>query len=275
MMEEDWDNLIILDGCRYDLFEETNTIDGELEYRISPGSATPEFLTETFKDKIYTDTVYVTANPIYRTRDLGDDIFYEIIDVWNDSWDDELQTVLPSAMAEATLQAYEKYPNKRIISHFMQPHYPFIGDLAEKLGDHAGYELTYREITDGQRKRDNPTVWTLLEEDKVTRGDVWDAYKENLEKALPHVQKIIDNIQEKTVITSDHGNSLGERAYPFGKEIYGHPQGMRSDVLCKIPWLVIDGERSKEIISEKSNNHIQETSKKVKDRLSDLGYTDT
>ena len=39
IMDEDWDNLIILDACRYDLFEEVNTIDGTLESRISLGSA--------------------------------------------------------------------------------------------------------------------------------------------------------------------------------------------------------------------------------------------
>lgn len=31
VMNQDWDNLIILDGCRYDLFEEINTISGDLE----------------------------------------------------------------------------------------------------------------------------------------------------------------------------------------------------------------------------------------------------
>lgn len=34
VMEADWDNLLILDGCRYDVFAERNDIDGDLSRRI-------------------------------------------------------------------------------------------------------------------------------------------------------------------------------------------------------------------------------------------------
>jgi hypothetical protein len=33
----DWDNLIILDACRYDIFAETNTLSGDLSKRTSRG----------------------------------------------------------------------------------------------------------------------------------------------------------------------------------------------------------------------------------------------
>ena len=36
-MKEDWDNLVILDACRYDMFKKLNTINGKLEYKISIG----------------------------------------------------------------------------------------------------------------------------------------------------------------------------------------------------------------------------------------------
>jgi hypothetical protein len=45
-MQEDWDNLIILDACRYGAFERNNTIPGALEYRFSRGSMTGEFFEE-------------------------------------------------------------------------------------------------------------------------------------------------------------------------------------------------------------------------------------
>jgi len=38
VIKEDWDTLIILDGCRFDTFEEMNWIDGTLESRKSRGS---------------------------------------------------------------------------------------------------------------------------------------------------------------------------------------------------------------------------------------------
>ena len=48
VFEEDWDTLIILDGCRYDTFAELNDISGELESRQSQGSTSWEFMEANF-----------------------------------------------------------------------------------------------------------------------------------------------------------------------------------------------------------------------------------
>src|SRR5208282_1385184 len=65
--DESWDNLIILDACRYDTFRELNQIRGLLEYRISRGSSSEEFLLENFTKhpttENFSDLVYVAANP--------------------------------------------------------------------------------------------------------------------------------------------------------------------------------------------------------------------
>jgi hypothetical protein len=274
-MDEDWDNVVILDGCRYDLFRETNTIEGELDSRIAPVSATPEFLTENFQDRQFHKIVYVTGNPMYRTRGLHD-VFYRVIDVWKDRWDDELKTVRPEAMAEATKQAHKRYPNKRIISHFMQPHYPFIGDLSAEIGQHSGFEYTYRRVTGKEASRDNPTVWERLKYDDLSQGLVWDAYRENLEIALPYVQELVDILDGKTVITSDHGNMLGERPFPLASRIYGHPKKVRCKQLCQVPWLICEYDTRKKIKgSDQGMSTELEKSEIVTDRLADLGYVDT
>lgn len=273
-MHEDWDNCILLDGCRYDLFEAANFLDGELGHRISLGSATPEFLTENFAEEVFGDTVYVTANPMYRTLGLGD-TFFEVVDVWEDRWDEELQTVHPDAMAEATIDAYERHPNKRILAHFMQPHYPFIGESAERIGKHSGFELAYREAQGETAERDNPTVWELLEAGEVPRDLVWTAYRENLEIALPYVQDVLEEFDERSVVTSDHGNALGERPFLIGKRMYGHPPGLRHDSLCKVPWFVVEGTVRKEIVGATAGGGDVDPTDEVQDRLADLGYTDT
>lgn len=273
LMEEDWDNVIILDACRYDLFESVNTLEGRLDYRISPASATPEFLTRNFDGKQYHDTVYVTANPMYRTRGL-DEVFHHVVDVWENHWDKQKQTVMPEAMAKVTAEAYERYPNKRIISHFMQPHYPFVGDLADELGEHSGYEFAYREVTEGEGHRDNLTVWERLEAGEVSRNLVWDAYAENLSIALPHVKTLIDLFEERTVVTSDHGNLLGEKPHALATSVYGHPPGLRHEHLCKVPWLVVTGDERKDVIEEGPTERTPEPSDDVADRLADLGYVD-
>lgn len=274
LMDQDWDNLILLDACRWDLFTESNTLEGRLEAKYSKGSTTREFLLDNFAGKTFFDTVYVTASPVYQRIDL-DSIFHETVDVWDGNWDSEFKTVLPEDMRRATKEAHERYPNKRILSHFMQPHYPFIGKTAEDIGDHAGYELAYRAVKGKEKTRDAPTVWDLLEQGRVKRDVVWRAYKENLEVALPHVEELINDFPEKTVVTSDHGNMLGELATPFPKRYYGHPWGVRTDELVKIPWLVIDGEHRKDITSEPPvSEREQANSEKVTQRLADLGYTD-
>jgi len=272
LMDEDWDVAIILDGCRYDAFLQANTIDGDLQYRISPGSATPEFLISNFADKEYYDTVYVTANPMYRTLSLGS-VFHEVIDVWKEHWDSKFRTVLPESIANATLTALESYPNKRIISHFVQPHYPFIGDLGQELPNHAGIELTYRRAVGTSARRDNRTVWELLRKGKVERNTVWKAYLENVRVALPHVEQITKADAGKTVVTSDHGNLFGEKIYPL-RRMFGHPSNIKHENLCKIPWLVRSSKNRRDIISSTPSGHKSITNASVSNRLKDLGYAD-
>ena len=58
-----WKNLIILDACRYDYFQDIydDYLEGNLEKRISRGSSTTEWLYKTFDN--YLDAVYFSANP--------------------------------------------------------------------------------------------------------------------------------------------------------------------------------------------------------------------
>lgn len=274
-MAEDWDNLIILDACRYDMFEQTSTLPGTLEKRTAPGSATPEFLRETFLGKQFYDTVYVTANPMY--RDVGlEDVFHAVVDVWQEGWDDDLRTVRPSTMAEAALEAYETYPNKRIIAHFMQPHYPFIGERARaEIGDHAGYEYTRKHVLGGEQEHDQATVWQLLDSGEISKELAWETYVENLEVALPHVAELVDQFEGLTVVTSDHGNLLDEPVKPFPFRVSGHPVGIHTEQLVTVPWLRTENGPRKDLLWEQPVEDADESTAErevVTQRLEDLGY---
>jgi hypothetical protein len=126
--DEDWDTLIILDACRYDMFEQVNHIDGDLIAQISKGSATAEWLKANLDGRDLRDTVYVTANPqLERNRDCLDITLHETINVWLDEgWDGETGTVRAETMTEAAFDAVDRFPHKRLIVHYMQPHYPFV-----------------------------------------------------------------------------------------------------------------------------------------------------
>ena len=62
VMKESWDYLIVLDACRHDYFklEYEKFFQGELENRISLGSATPEWCRKQFKG-YFPDVIYVSG----------------------------------------------------------------------------------------------------------------------------------------------------------------------------------------------------------------------
>jgi len=260
IMAADWDNLILLDACRYDMFSAVNTTNGDLTTKLSRGSHTQEFLKSNFRDGPYRDTVYTSANPQVQRCEV-EEKFAKCVRLWETHWDETLRTVHPRDVRDSAIDVSEEYPNKRHIVHFIQPHYPFIGDRGKQIdqGTITGDGI----ITD---RRDERNVWEKLEADQLSRQTVWDAYVENLEIALPYVEELVEQLSGKTVITSDHGNALGRRG------IYGHPNKCFMKELVTVPWLVVPFDRRRETtfseVAERSTGRSN-----VEGRLADLGYT--
>lgn len=263
-MAEDWDNLIILDACRFDLFEEENTIDGDLEKVVSAGSHTTEFLRNNFGDGRYLDTVYISATPRVISAEVESN-FYHIEHLWQTHWDDELETVPPGEMAAATQEVAAEYPEKRVIAHFVQPHVPFIGETGREI--HSEVAAFTGLDPESDRAKD---MWDFLAEGAVSRSEVWQAYRENLELTMPIVEELVATLQGKTVITSDHGNSFGRLG------VYGHPGRKFLACLVEVPWLTVAGEERKRIVEAPAQKEATKVidSDVVSDRLSDLGYTE-
>lgn len=258
LITEDWDNLIMLDGCRYDLLEETHAFDQEIASKQSPASQTLEFLQKTVEGRSFPETVYITANPqITKVKTE----FAEIIPLWESDWDNEYQTVMPKSVVEATLRAHEEHPDKRLWVHFVQPHIPFIGETSESLSQP---EFQGGVLKEGQSE--DPGVWAQLERKEVDTETVWQAYKENLELVLPHAMTLIEQLSGKSVITSDHGNGFGE----WG--IYGHDPYRHISELTTVPWVEFEGECR----TIRSTNHLRSTreieDKATQERLRHLGY---
>jgi len=262
LAEEDWDVLILLDGCRHDMFEETNWLDGALQSRTSPASESWGFLQSNFDDREFHDTVYITANPHWYKLDDG--TFHHVVDLLSEAWNDDHGTVMPKDVVEHTLQAHERFPRKRLIVHFMQPHFPFVGERGQTL-DHKGITL-HRDDDDG----DALNIWSAVEVGNLSREAVVAAYKENLELVLPHVETLLEELPGKTVVTADHGNLTGDRLFPIPIRDYGHPRGLRTPELVTVPWLTVPGDRlpavSEPPTTQDHDNDI------ATDRLEALGY---
>jgi hypothetical protein len=234
VMDEEWDNLIILDACRADFFEEVADLDryDEYESKVSLGSHSSEWTRRNFQGKSFGDTVYVSANP-HTSLEAGD-VFHHIVELWETDFDEDAGVVLSETVKDAAIEAHEQYPQKRLIVHFMQPHGPFV---ESDIDDHDD-ESTY-----------------------------WQAYTENLDYVLPYVDELIDALPGRTVVTADHGqvysNGLGRH---FG--FHSHKPGLRFPELVNVPWAVSDGDRrqvERGTTDEAAGEHVQ-------DRLEQLGY---
>lgn len=267
IMEEDWDTLVILDGCRADVFEAVVGSDQFDAYRrvISRGSATSEWSRKNFPDK-YDDTVYVSGNPV-PTRHLTGE-FVEFRQVWREAFDDELGTVRADAITEAAREAHADHPNKRLIVHYMQPHYPFVG---------SDFDFSYWNQTEGIDFGDDDRAreaWSAIGRGLADKDEVLEAYENNLRYVMDSVWELVDDLDGKTVLHSDHGNLTGERSWPVPVKTYGHPSGIWLSGLRTVPWAIIDGENRRKITSGTTSDRRRETDDDVEDKLAALGYAD-
>lgn len=251
VMNEKWDILIILDACRYDYFNEINSVDGSLSKRNSPGSMSKEYIDQSFCGRELHDTVYVTANPF--VSKIPEGTFYDIISHAGDFWENDIDTVPPERMIQATRTALDKYPNKRIISHFMQPHHPFLSDFGRKMNSNLHWQ--------------GSQFFPI----NCTSDDIRRAYRENIEYVLNKMESITEYTDRETVITSDHGELMGERLFPIPIKGWEHPKSLYVEELIEVPWLRIPGENRK-IVSEQPKNHKSIDHETLNRRLKQLGY---
>jgi len=239
IMDEEWDYLIILDACRYDIF--TWFIHKEVPFVISGGTTTSEWIFWNFNG-IFNDVVYIATNPRLSSLNLRKvfkfNPFFKVIELWDFGWDDKLKTIPPNEVTKETINALKEFPNKRMIIHFNQPHFPFIGDK-----DLIEYCDILRHKTKYDERLAQPGISLLLapmKEGKLSMKRIWKAYIKTFLIAMKEVYKIVQELQGKVIITSDHGDLFGEYL------LYGHHMNLRAKKLVKVPWFVIKDEKKKD-----------------------------
>lgn len=210
----DWDNLIILDGARFDHFEAVAGPDHTPMPIHSVGSSSPEFVRQTI-DARYSDHVLVTANPYYEWTGRHD-CFADARLLYHDRWEDG--TVKPETVVDqARLSAYRN-PDRKHVVHFLQPHKPFI---TGHLADHRG------------------TEYDALERGAVEPDEFERAYRANLQLAFDEALKLARTLDGRTVITADHGESFGEPGLFTRRPLFEHPEYRYNDALVRVPWLPV------------------------------------
>lgn len=272
VMDCDWDNLIVLDACRADLFEEAIELDQFESYDViqSIGSTSGQWYNRTFAGDGYGDTVIVTANP-HASIDAPDK-FHDLIEVdlsviECDEIGESIYGYHPEDVHEAAIETFQRYDDKRLIIHFMQPHIPFL----------ATPELIYRRYKDEKDhdfggKSDPIHVFEALAHKRISFGEFWHGYKENLLLAFEYGSDLAGDLGGKTVFTADHGNMLGERTWPIPIRLYGHPRGIRSPQNVNVPWAErVEGDR-REIVVESVDSSSRLEKEEITNRLQALGY---
>jgi len=303
-MEETWDTLIILDACRYDSFSKIQKeyFNGELSRRRSPATWTHEWALRAFPQH-YEDVIYVSSNPIIASGELpisslpwvqtvfqGDRHFFRTIDVWYHEWDRALGTVRPERVNEIALQVINAYPEKRLIIHYFQPHTPYIclGGVQFRKRHNLRYRIseilpwtipkllgkeTGNRVLQGMGIS-RPSLQRLIV-NRLGPMALQRAYESDLRLALECVVDLLDYLQGKIVVTSDHGEFLGEGGH-FGHSSHNFAMPDHTP-LTDIPWLELTREeilKKPDVVKEHEALSApgKASEELIREKLIDLGY---
>lgn len=189
-----------------------------------------------------------------------------IIDVWHEGWDDELGTVTPEKMNEVVRDHMDEAKDaERTIIHYMQPHAPYItkgkGRKVEQI------RKSFKEAKeDGKQEEDGviasigdkvrPKFESLVEDSSLamklgmwlelnpssllslgrngTRETLEEYYEDNLRLALEEVEELVEELDGKVVVTSDHGEAFGEQG------VWEHHIETHIPALVEVPWLEVE-----------------------------------
>lgn len=254
--ESDWNLLLILDACRYDLIQQVQQefdFLTNIQKERSCGSSSKEWFEKNFSDDYIEEmrqTAMITGNP-FSAEVLDPENFEYLNEVWRNVWDDSLQTIPPRPITDRLIAYMRNRDTPRVIAHYMQPHAPFI--------DHP-------ELTPGDFERD---IWREILRGRRSKGDIWAAYRDNLRIVLDDVRLVLSNVDaERVIITADHGNAVGE----WG--IYGHPERIPFSAVREIPWAKTEAKNSE---SYQPDIHLTTDSIEtdIESRLADLGYIES
>jgi hypothetical protein len=277
----DWDYLIVLDAARYDTFARVydDYLEGDLRKLRSRGSATPEWAAKSFTGDH--ELTYLSANPFINSLGIplnelkwgasagyewtASDHIGEVVDVWQEQWNDDLGAVTPGTVTEAARDRLAEGYDGRLVVHYLQPHAPYLkeGTGRKMKRIKAGFEDVpdedeepylgrVRSLVDRLRTRVEPILGEselamrlgmLVELDAAgvfeALGDDTGAalrryYEDNLRLALAEVADLVEELDGDVVVTSDHGEAFGEHG------VWEHHVETYIPPLVEVPWLRVE-----------------------------------
>ena len=273
VLELEWDYLIVLDACRCDIFGNVYRYffaeNASFKCISSTSSSTMEFIRKNILEspevlRKLKNVVFVNANPVV-DHVLGNRIhriFYRYIPVWRKYWSEDLGTVEPEYTYMVALKTFLRYPDKRMMIWFLQPHYPYIDRRFHHINA-LGREFMNKAIRNS-RDKNLATLMKIVATltrrgylcagipDKVceymhqARSEAMKAYTCNLIIVLQYVKKLAEILPGKIAVTSDHGEAFGE---PLNEllplHVYGHPSRIKIPPLTQVLYLATENNNSR------------------------------
>lgn len=261
-LDYDWDVMIILDACRFDLFQdfapEHPVYDrfNSVSSKFSCASTSREWFKKGFElapDDDVSSVHYVTQNPFLPKADI--DRFYNVEPLWEVEGENESGRLSPSTVTDVALDAYDSTDSDRFVVHYLPPHAPFL---------HCETKYDLGKKSWGGESHD---VWFGLQVGESNEDEVWEDYGRNLLTVLDEVQRLAKCLSGNIIVTADHANGIGE----LGQ--YGHPGYVPLPAIKRVPWVEITGEGQDYNTEDLQKVELkQETGDQVQKRLESLGY---
>lgn len=283
-IEHDEFVLIVLDACRFDAFDQLidDRLDGRLTQVWAAGRWTADYAKRTwtgFDDLTYLSSIPVFSDFYFELR--GDDYrpsdhLKSVVPLWDDQWDPVLGTVPPEAVTDAALGYRSHHDHPRLVVHYAQPHVPYIGETRltpddEFYSDSAVKEGGIRHLLAEDLDRPTQRIYRQIQAGRISDAELRQAYVDNLAHVLEEVTRLVRHLDCPVVITSDHGEHLGEDGR------YLHEADSSS--VRRVPWFVVDESETREkpipdrfAAGDYRPPDPDPSNEELRDRLADLGY---
>jgi predicted AlkP superfamily pyrophosphatase or phosphodiesterase len=265
--------LVILDACRFDTFQRlyTEYFEGNLQKIYNTNTYTMEYLANTWNEEY--DLTYISGGPVISDRRFEiaewdyrpSEHFNKIVDVWNMQYEKELGVTPPEPVTNVALD----FDKPKMIVHYFQPHAPYIGEERIRNGEYDYRGDSCKERNAELAAESMKQIYDKIEKDEISDEVLKRAYKSNLERVMSSVKELVSSVDKKVVITSDHGEMLGEG------DRYMHG-GSPSTSLCSLPWLEVDNIKG-EVQEHSGGDYIKPdtqdaSDEEVQQQLKNLGY---
>lgn len=257
--DEEWDLLVLLDSCRpewlRDVSRNYDWID-DVETVRSVGSHSAEWTEKTFTDEHrdeIEDTIYVTGNPY--SENAPTSWFVDFENVNERRW--EVDSAVPPAhvVTDCAVKAAREREWNRCIVHYMQPHKP-IFETGESRGD----------VRLDERWQPNSEFWRQYIDGDTPKAELEEAFVSNLEYALEEVELLLENVDAPSaVVTSDHGQALGEQF------LWSHRRGVNHPAMRRVPWVECTAADSGSLEPDTHQQGAYEEAQR-QEQLKQLGY---